>query len=259
MANDNLQSVIDELDELSSKARTESDPSKRRIYVKKGLRKACNVLTKLERVVERHAEKILQQCGIEKEQAQLEFRAVVGGLKSTDLDPFRSKEELREFLGASLPIFVQQGRLSQKKIEEIIKTAISTFDEFAQSRVSADVVQQQVTRLSFLFCRPPEGGEGILSPSGGGPGGGGSGQLLEKACLYTGTLATIGAFILQIVQQFANTAPPGILNLKRDKVFAMLSLLMPLGFANQLENRGELPTEELVQAPPVPVPAGASA
>ena len=242
MTEEELTQLTDTIDRLVSEARTAADRKVRTLRLEEALARACDMITQLNRRLERFVDRVLQEAGFGEEHEAISARDVVNG--NDELAHFQSREALLDFLAACEPLLVGQLFLSKRRIQEILSEVRDTYEQFMDQRVGLSQIREEFMRLERFFCRPPyDGGNGGSLLDGGGADTGPSVERGGKVCRYLQTFATICGLIVSIITLFARagTDPTAQLQTPEKRTVSLLSLLLLSGFSAMLDKNEDIP------------------
>lgn len=188
--------LLDQIDDLVAEAATTADPVEKRRLLERALKLACKFITRLSRRLKRFIRQALKDAGLEAEGLSLPLADVA--VAHPELEVFRDRETLEDFLNSTADLLEQQGYLNRKRLDELKGEVSGRFDQMLAQQLSLEEFTNKFEMLHRLICRPPEGPDG-----GGDPGGGGPtetpGQRASRIIQTLGALATIGGLIAALM------------------------------------------------------------
>jgi hypothetical protein len=163
------------------------------------------------------------------------------------LEVFRDKEHLIDFLNSSQTLLENQMLHSPAKIQALMDDVNRTYDHFMQEKIAINPLIEQFKKLEGFFCRPPWGGPGgnLVGPDPDNDGPSGvTGSRSEKVCLYLTTATTVGTFLLPIIEKIfhhMSAGESGVGDETDDNYrLQVLALALTYGLVHTLESRQEM-------------------
>jgi hypothetical protein len=186
-------------------------------------------------------EKVLENGKFDPDQLGLRLRDIAA--RDPQLEIFREKEILLEFLQTGKHLLRSQLNLSDDEISTLIRHVEQTYEQFMDETIAAAALFSQFERLGEYFCRPPDGPGGQLvgpTPEHGGPGGASS-ERVETVCNYVNTFSTLGSFLWAVIEKIFLSGPSA--SAKQTSLpyeYQILALVSISGFVEGLASSGEL-------------------
>lgn len=234
-------SLLDQIDDLVAEAATTADLVEKRRLLERALKLACKFITRLDRRLKRFIRQALKDAGLEAEGLSLPLADVAAA--HPELEVFRDRETLEDFLNSTADLLEQQGYLNRKRLDELKGEVSGRFDQMLSQQLSLEEFTNKFEMLHRLICRPPEGPDG-----GGDPGGSGPtetpGQRASRIIQTLGALATIGGLIAALMFDSPDkpvpeqpTKPP----VELPHELRLLALLLLAALVDWLDAQGMIP------------------
>lgn len=255
-----LQLFLDEIDEIVAEAETTTDPQKRIELLEKALFLACRYTKSLNRQIGTVIKNVLERGRFDESRATIPLRDIAQS--DPQLQVFRHKEILVEFLEAGRGLLRNQMAIPEEKIDQLLANIDQSYELFMDEKMSAEPLLENFKRLEDFFCRPPWGGPGGPlvgpNPTQDGPGGVTAGRE-QRVLNYLDTLSNVGSFLASVFgKMFGAQSPRSEQPLEVSEFpydYQVLALLLVAGFRQGLENDEEIPAQRVM--PVTPVYAGA--
>lgn len=240
-----LKSLLDEIDALVADAETTPDHDQRIDFFRRALSKTCKYLKGLNRHIPQVVNVILADGGFDPAQRRLPLRDIVQN--DPELEVFREKSILAEFLLTTSDLLKLQMNISAAALKTIMLEVEDTYDHFMETPLAITSLAQQFERLQGFFCRPPWRGPGGSlvgpSPTEDGPKGV-TKTRLEEVRRYIETVTAIGPILLPIIEKIAqffstNREIPASAR-TQEYPFRVLALVLVTGLVHRLESRQEI-------------------
>ncbi len=259
MNSKSLQQLLDEIDEIVARAETTNDLQKRIKLLEKALFLACRYTKSLNRQIGTVIKNVLEWGRFDESRATIPLRDIAQS--DPQLEVFRHKEILLEFLSAGRGLLRNQMGISEKAIDELIGNIDQSYELFMDEKMSAEPLLENFRRLEDFFCRPPGGPGGPLTgpnPPSNAPGG----VTLERMNKVVEILETFSKILGFLTGVFGKSL--GNHSVREDQPlevsefpypYQVLALLLVAALRRGLENDEEIP--EVRVTPQVPTFAGA--
>lgn len=234
--------LLDQIDDLVAEATTTADLVEKRRLLERALKLACKFITRLNRRLRRFIRQALKDAGLDAEGLSLPLADVAAA--HPELEVFRDRETLEDFLNSTADLLEHQGYLNRKRLGELKGEVSGRFDQMLAQQLSLEEFTHKFEMLHRLICRPPEGPDG-----GGDPGGGGGptetpGQRASRIIQTLGALATIGGLIAALMFGSPDkpvpeqpTKPP----VELPHELRLLALLLLAALVDWLDAQGMIP------------------
>lgn len=237
-----LRALLEEIDDLVSKAETTINPSERIKPLQEALFKACRYIKGLNNRIPNVIKQVLERGRFDPDQLMLPLRDIASSDKQLEI--FRDKDILLNFLRAGRGLLRNQMVLSEDQIDDIFRHIEQTYDLFMDEKIAQEPLLEKFEDLQRFFCRPPWGGPGGPlvgpDPNDDGP----SGVTLERTETVVGilgTLSSIGSFIIEILKHFPGAQLSEIEDEPIPYPYQILALCMMSGFVDYLDANQEIP------------------
>jgi hypothetical protein len=229
-----LKDLLIEIDDLIAEAETTTSSTQKVKSLESALKKTCKFFKGLRRNLSSLILPMIKAGGYTSDIIALPISDIAA--RSADLEVYRSKETLIEFINGTRGMLKTAFGLSADQVRNILRQIDQNFDNFKNAKLAENDIDNHFEMLEGFFCRPPTGpsGEhsGILDENGGGP------SRLAVVWRLLVDVSTIGAFAWPIYEKFMNSGPASMGSI----TFAhqVLPTLLYRGFAEGLKERGEV-------------------
>jgi hypothetical protein len=254
-----LQQLLDEIDEIVARAETTSDLQQRIKLLEKALFLACRYTKTLNRQIGTVIQNVLEWGRFDESRATIPLRDIAQS--DPQLEVFRHKDILKEFLSAGRGLLRNQMGISEKAIDELIGNIDRSYELFMDEKMSSQPLLENFRRLEDFFCRPPGGPGGPLAgpnPPSDAPGG----VALKRMSKVAEILESFSKILGFLTGVFGKSL--GNHSLREEKPiqvsefpypYQVLALLLVAALRQGLENDQEIPEARVT--PQVPAFAGA--
>jgi hypothetical protein len=239
-----IQTLIKEIDSLVSKAQVAVKSEERAQHLQEALAKACDCVKGLNRRIPQVIGEIMAEGGFDAGAQSLPLRDIVR--RDPQLEMFREKKYLREFLDSSRDLLEEQMHFSPAKIEALLKEVERTYDDFMGQKIAINPLVEQFKKLQRFFCRPPWGGPGgsVVGPEPDDDGPSGvTKSRSETVCRWLTTATSVGTFLLPIIEKIIHSmsaeASP-VRSTVETYPHRVLALVLTSALADELESKNEL-------------------
>jgi hypothetical protein len=255
MNKSDIQVLIDEIDLLVSSAQVAVDPEERVKHLQTALAKACKYLKGVNKRIPQVINEIMGEGGFDPGAQALPLRDIVR--KDPQLEMFRDKKHLRDFLDSSKDLLEEQMHTSPEKVKAMLAEVERTYNDFMDQKIALEPLVVQFEKLQRFFCRPPWGGPGGSlvgpEPEDDGPSGVTKSRS-ETVCRYLTTATAVGTFLLPIIEKIIHSMSAEAKEVAQpDKTtypHRILALVLTSALASELENRQELRVATVRQLEP---------
>ena len=239
-----IRTFLSEIDNLVSNAQVAVNQDERVEYLQKALARACTYLKELNRRIPQVVNAVLAEGRFDPSGRALPLKDIVRD--DPQLEVFREKKILLDFLYSSQDLLMQQMHFSPEKVKAIIQEVEQTYNQFMQEKIAINPLIAQFEKLQLFFCRPPWGGPGGSlvgpEPDRDGPSGVTKSRS-ETVCRYLTTATAVGAFLLPIIEKIIHSMSAESEPIAEDKKtypHRVLALALTSGLAHHLESKQEL-------------------
>ena len=239
-----LQKLIDEIEGLVADAQVAPNYRERVEYLRQALVKACKYVKRLNRQIAQIVSAVMAEGEFDPARQALPLKDIVGD--DPQLEVFRQKRYLLDFLYASKDLLEGDMRFTRARIGAAMKQVELSYNEFMEEKIAVNPVVEQFQKLESYFCRPPWGNPGgsLVGPHPKDDGPSGVTRSREETvCRWLGTLATVGTFLYPIIEKIigqAGSATEPVTTDSRTYPHRVLALALTSGMASELEKAQEL-------------------
>jgi hypothetical protein len=195
-----MQDILDKLADMVASAdiaaqTRDKDAAK---LLQKALAEGCKIMRRLERRIDAIIEDAGRAAGLGATGVNVNLEAIAR--TSTELEVFRSRDALREFLNALGDVMQQRG-LDTDVISAFKADVLDNYEEMKGQRLSFDDFRYAFTVMKGICCNGPDGGSGgteepLPGPSDGPEGNGWTFGKLGDVAKAAGQLANFARLIL---------------------------------------------------------------